>query len=422
MNVLKEGQFFSPYKTFKGIFIPFSILEIKELHIMAKVVYGVLLYHARSKGYCKETKQQTLAGFIGISRNQLNLHLNTLEKHKLIYREKPKGVEYQKHKTTCYYFYWHNSFKEHLRTDENNTSGCNMDITPNGCNMDITPNNKGIEGRTEHSFLKNKKECNDPKEPGHRSFRQEIITRDIPLDGLDPCRGKETKKDIHCPKVIKQFLDIWNKYPVRKHLKQNTIAYTKAVDDLRRLIRGNFFDGLPVDNKFKKRKFTLEEFELSISRFSKMITNILYYPKNKKFFKSMSVSDFLFLHTSIEAKSQFLFSLEHEPKFIEVDINPKLTSAIIKVFQSTIGTNYTSSLQQMDKFMMSSRRLNKYFNDNKRRLDGRFYDDKRKANVLIQSVLFDVGDKAITPGWLCSNETFNRRLPNYCEEHVWVRR
>ena len=114
--------------------------------------------------------------------------------------------------------------------------------------------------------------------------------------------------------------------------------------------------------------------------------------------------------------------LENEPKKIEVDNQPELTASIIKVYQSTMGEQINLSPLQIEKFMMASSRLNKYFKDNISRLNGRHYNNKMKATTLLESVFFDVGDQAITPGWLCSNETFNRRLPDYCEEHIWVRK
>lgn len=409
MNDLKVGETFAPYNIFIGTFIPDGILNIKEIPITAKVVYGLLLRYSYKKNSCYP-KQQTLADKIGITRNQINTHLNTLEKNKLILRVLPSGEEKLKHFNTRYYFLWHECFNDDV--------GCIAGNTPGG-GVDITSKKESYNKEINSSLLKNNKEHFDSS-PNQVSSKQKIVKRKTSLTSPPPLKPNH-REDPPCPKKIKAFIDCWNSFPVRKHLKEGTITYSNAVDHIRMFIRGTFYNSLPVDKKFKGRKFSLEDFRLSISRFANRITNPSIYPKNKNALKSMSISDFLYnekLHTN---KSYFLLCLENENQKIVFDKNPELTSEITKVLQSTTGKRYNSSITESSKLELSSDRLHKYFIKNQSRLNGRFYSNKMKATVLVEAVLFDNHGGDITPGWLCSNETFNRRLPDYCEEHVWVR-
>ena len=411
-------EYINPYTQFHNIPIPCGVFNIKRLHIMPKVMYGLLTWHAGPDGECYP-KQQTLADELGITRKHVNRLLDILKKEGLIERIVPTGKDRYAHKSTRYLFLDHPCFIEKTPCVSQDTSNCVSDDTPK--------ESKNQYRKKNIVFIKNNKNNVNHPSTGEASSRKEseVISRRACLDkNIQPLHKELPKKDIKPPLIIKQYLDCWNNHPVRKHLKQNTIAYAKAVDHLRMLIRGQFFDKLPVDDKYKQRKFTLQEFEQSLDNFSEMITNILVYPKKKDFIKSMSVSDFLYNTKSVcDNKSYFLICLESEPKKIEIDSYPDLTNTIIKMFKSVTGNGgYVDSQVQMDKFMMASRRLHNFFKVNGNRLNGTPYNDKKKVTALLDCVLSDIDIHKITPGWLCSNETFNRRLPDYCEEYIWPTR
>ncbi len=406
-----------PWKRFNSVNIPVGVFCIEGLSALAKLTYGLLCWHSGKNGNCYP-QQQTIAKELGISRRHVNRLLNELVGHNLIEQRTPTGQERLSHKSTRYIFFDHECFDKDFPCLLQETPGCDIHVTP-VCDADVTPKGRDLLEREEDSSKE--EESNDPQ-AAHTKSRGVLVKREGSLEVPKPDHKPKERKSLPCPAIVKHYLDIWHKFPVRKHFKQNTVAYEKAVNDLRMLIRGTFFDQLPVDDGFKNRKFSPIEFEKAAYRFSQSITNLLCYPKNKKFFKNMSVSDFLYYNNSIENKSQFLYFLENEPELIEVDKNPKLTSAIMRVLQSATGKDFSTSSQQMDKFLMSSRRLHKYWGENKSRLNGRFYSDEMIAKVLVESVLFDTDGKDITPGWLCSNETFDRRLPEYCEDHIWVTR
>lgn len=275
-----------------------------------------------------------------------------------------------------------------------------------------SPIKKNKERRTNSSSKE--EDCTTGKPLCSNSSKNKIVKREKPLPPDPPLAP------IHCPKLIKEFIDYWHSKPLAKHA-DNTKTYKNIINDIRELVRADFYSSFPVEHKFQNRKFTLAEFKIAVDRFVIMVTDKTVYPLNKKFIKYMGISKFLYCRWSPINKSHFLLCLEKEPVKIPIDPNPELTDMLVLRYKETTSMSFQPSSAQMDKFIMASNRLSNFFEKNKHRLNGgithKVWNEKNKVDLLLNAVYADTNGQPISPGWLCSNDTFDRRLPAYFEDH-----
>ena len=122
-------EFFNPYKSFVGSFIPNCLMECTEISSTAKLAYARLAQYAGEDGEAYPA-QKTLAVKIGVSERQINRVLEDLEEKGFIKRIPPVGKEKIAHKSTRYKFVLHNTLKPHIigtqkcisNTDANDSS------------------------------------------------------------------------------------------------------------------------------------------------------------------------------------------------------------------------------------------------------------------------------------------------------------
>ena len=100
-SALEFGQRFNPWRRFRGVFIPETILRLpgSTLSPGAKLTYGALLFRAGQDGRCFP-KHETLAASIGCSVSEIRRNLGELRQLKLIESER-------KQRHNQYFFLWH---------------------------------------------------------------------------------------------------------------------------------------------------------------------------------------------------------------------------------------------------------------------------------------------------------------------------
>ena len=98
---LQFGQRFNPWRRFRGVFIPETILRLpgSTLSPGAKLTYGALLFRAGRDGRCFP-KHDTLAASIGCSASAVRRNLGDLRRLKLIESERRQWHNQ-------YFFLWH---------------------------------------------------------------------------------------------------------------------------------------------------------------------------------------------------------------------------------------------------------------------------------------------------------------------------
>ena len=430
---IKTEELFNPYKMFRGIIIPLEILN-SNLPTSTKIVYGALLFFAGKKGYCWP-KQETLAKFTNITKRRIQYHLDILEKQELIKKENPTGKDKGIHKTNRYFFAYHECFRGAEKNVLKDVRDAEKNVSYNRRERDsqrkrerdtafLFENIKRKEANSaefdyvqEEKISKNKNE----RKTTLISERSSQLFKSSKKE-MKPIISDEHPKPLpKYSKVIKEMVDYWNsKSVLRKHTRTDTSTFKNIIFHLRLLLKGKFFESLSVNSKYKNRKFSVDEFKTTVDKFALIVEDLTLFPKNKQYIKRLGISNFLFDVTSSKVESYFLYCFEGKLEKNIVDYFPELTLEIAKLFKEVNGNNYKFSDDQMNRIILASSRLSSFFLKNNQKIKGRYYDNKMKAQVLIESVLKDTQGNTFTPGHLCSNDTFDRRLPQFCEDHIFI--
>lgn len=115
---------------------------------------------------------------------------------------------------------------------------------------------------------------------------------------------------------------------------------------------------------------------------------------------------------------------DNQPLVIIDDPDPNATARLKTLWKERGWAN--SRPQDENSFRRGVAGLKEYITKNRRKIYG--YGGGEHPDVtwsivhfLIEAIEMDIGDNendiAITPGWLCSETMFNKRLPNYFKEH-----
>lgn len=228
---------------------------------------------------------------------------------------------------------------------------------------------------------------------------------------------------VNIPKTIQPYIDSWEEFGFRKHGK-NSIVLKDSVQILKRMIAGVFFADKSEYNDFEDYRLSLEDFNESLSKF-KLCFDDRYKPYNKSKLPQ-NLKDFLYC-PRYKMKSSLIHYLVNEPISIAAkpkDKNPVVTDTLVSEYGSTIlGNNDYTPTNQADwnRFEMGSQRLVEFFTQNKKRYNGTALNPHRMATLLIKSVKDSVGDSMqISPGFLCSNKTFEERLPLFLKKNAVI--
>lgn len=110
---MEVGHIFNPFRMFTGAFIPNVLIKYKGLSFGAKILWARLAQYAGEDGICYPSLQ-TLAEECCMTKRGVIKALKQLAEQKFIKQDKPKGIELIMHKTTRYYFLWHECFEQSI--------------------------------------------------------------------------------------------------------------------------------------------------------------------------------------------------------------------------------------------------------------------------------------------------------------------
>ena len=104
------GEIYTPWRIFKGSFIPNAVLKCRELSSTAKLVFARLCQYGGEHGQAYPS-YNTLAGEVGVERRQAIRAVNELEAFGLLRRNGrlrcDGGLS-----SNAYVFLWHSIFSE----------------------------------------------------------------------------------------------------------------------------------------------------------------------------------------------------------------------------------------------------------------------------------------------------------------------
>ncbi len=250
-------------------------------------------------------------------------------------------------------------------------------------------------------------------------------------------RDPEVKKEIHLTNASKDIIEtVWKSFPLSKH-REGTNVYTSSAVIINEMMKGTFFNTASNFVKYKGRKFTKEDFQLSISRLAKAATQPEYEPKPgtyKEYLRKISLENFLYNPKGKTPKTEslFLYYLENEPDRVDarflagVDADKPAVRYIVERYKKIVGLNGQSlsnaemrdinhAVQKIKERLPEYRAKIKRFDYNK--TVNEFEDDESVVAKYIMDALEDCSKSMdITSGWICSDRTFNDRLPNHLKK------
>lgn len=236
-------------------------------------------------------------------------------------------------------------------------------------------------------------------------------------------RNAAYRPPIEVPKHLKPYVDLWRKYGGQKHENETTKTFGRGVSALRELVEGTMFIGasLPDDKAHWRRyhRFTVDEFETSLKNFHLALTSKDHFPSNKKNLMHMTLENFIYQTFTKQNYSPLLFYLEKPPRQRFPDNNPTLTKLLISYYQDNIlgGITYNPTMLERNKFVKASNRLQSFFDEHRDKISPGFPIDKprmvRWLFEAIQQSLNGFENPVFEPGHLCSELTFEKRLPRF---------
>jgi hypothetical protein len=223
--------------------------------------------------------------------------------------------------------------------------------------------------------------------------------------------------ETHVNSSVQEILDYWLRYGLKSLPKQGTKSFDTLVHSLNQLIYGKFFNGKIGCEAFQNTKFRTDQIKIVIDNFALSTKELDYYPVNKSYLKSCTLLSFLYSPYNTYTKSYFLHYLQHEPIKRIIDKNERLTNYLLGLYKTEIlnGTKVDITNKTKEKMIDASSKLKTFFTKNQTKIrSGVVINEMKMARWLYESLVMDVKDLGkISPGFFCSGETFERRLPVY---------
>jgi len=232
----------------------------------------------------------------------------------------------------------------------------------------------------------------------------------------------KTKKELIKPtKDILSVIEFWNALGLRK-CNEGTKIWERSIQNIRKARLG----WIPISDK----KYSYEEMKESIKKFSLSALDPNYFPINgtphQKRLQGKALD--VFIWDDFSKKSPFIDFLSKElklvhshPLHLEEDKDPKVTQRIKSIYIQKIlgGVEPPNGFPPHEdiKFITASNKLTEFYQKNKDYMNLEmfgifsvedFTDILWECIEKDNSITYD-----ITPGFLCSDFTFSKRLPTY---------
>jgi len=232
---------------------------------------------------------------------------------------------------------------------------------------------------------------------------------------IDRSKMKKALQELNPPKEVKSIKTTPEIEEVLEHWiglglyvsKESTKTYREGIEKLKNLLDGILFN----------QKYSVEEIKSSISRFYTAAFDKDYKPMDKKSLKSINMSGFIYnKFTNGDAQSYFKKYLnENQPESVIPKLEnkyPEQVNLLMRRFNSEIRGGISGGEKDGRLFIKASYRLKEFFDKNKHRIRGSF-SLSEMADVLFDAVKKSYNGNMVNfyPGCLCSDATFNTRLP-----------
>lgn len=235
----------------------------------------------------------------------------------------------------------------------------------------------------------------------------ELIKPNQPLPKAEPPRN--------VPREVKALIEYW-KFVGLPVSKDTTKSYHNDILAIKRLLNGRMFEG---------QRFSMEQIKKAITDFSGAALDPNYEPGNTEIKSRLAkyhINTFIMNHYARNGdRSLFLRYLKEPPKRIIpllADKNPAITNRLKDFYLKRI-IKKQRAISDIDenKFREATAKLVKFIKKPEISRCLRYIDlaDRDIANLLCECVAKEAKakDKIPTPGWFCSDITFDNVLPKF---------
>jgi hypothetical protein len=171
----------SPHRLLRGVWIPMAVIEAHQVSLGARLVYGLLAYHARRSDHCWPSIRR-LASMLGVSRRQVMRYIAELEQGGWITAAREPG------RASVYWFLLHPSMQaQGAQTgDTSVTGGGDIHVTTPVTSMSPPRAHLGEQKAREVSTPPSPPQGGAKNRRGHKD--QSSVTRDLTARAIEYAR------------------------------------------------------------------------------------------------------------------------------------------------------------------------------------------------------------------------------------------
>ena len=247
----------------------------------------------------------------------------------------------------------------------------------------------------------------------HRRSKSQIIKSKSSTQERNPTKEIEP---IEVPEPVQDIFDFWLEKGLRLPKRNPSKTLQRCITLVNKLLKGRL-------SSEDKHKYSPEEIKMTIERFSIAAFDNDFYPigDRKEKLRHMYISDFI--ESMIRCNGELtrinpFKKYYNEPPTRITNIlpdNPAFTFNLKKYYEKDVlgKVKPKYSTREENNFRKAAEKFLDFLQTNKSRIRGHI-DDNQGAGILWKAIMKDAGDpRKINTGWLCSDETWNRRFPAY---------
>lgn len=259
---------------------------------------------------------------------------------------------------------------------------------------------------------------------------------------IEILKKETTKPTPKTPQEIQELIQFWCGLGLVQHKNPEKKVYQEASKMLQKLMKAKFFEKDSNYPKYADYKFTKQEIIDTFKEFALSATNFNYQPQAgsyKTFLGKTSLPNFLYNNKT--QKSLFIQFFEEkavllkDSQMLVEDLDQETTVILKHLYEKKITKIKPLKYDSRDEnnFRKTSNNLKLFYELNRNIVVGEFNllgsdigAKRKRADYLFEAIMASIGDNSelkmlITTSWLCSDKTFNERLPKYLNEQGIIR-
>lgn len=242
-------------------------------------------------------------------------------------------------------------------------------------------------------------------------------------------RAEAAKQETKLNREAGFVMNYWKRagFP---EVKEKYEEYT--IDLIKMFLTGKFSDKIPsFKGREEDRPYSHNEIIIGIQNRKLKAFDSEYWPTEdvKKKMRRMTLSSWLLIPGKEKDPSTFIRDFYKEPKKVTAsvgmidDVNPVFTSLVKQIFAKEVINMPVNKWSNTDenKFRLATKRFEEFKYEHRNRLDNLILypvSQEKVARLFVKSAIYGANGEAykLSPGWLCSDQQFNIRLPKFLND------